>query len=1696
MNINKNFIGSRMNKSLDERLVPAGEYLDALNVRISSDEDGEAGSAENAKGNEKLTTLTYNGSNIPSDAKCIGAYQDGRSETIYWFVTSSTVDMIVSYNERTKILLKHVVSETVLNFSSEHLITGINLVDDLLFFTDNFNPPRKINVTRSYPEPDNGTDQITENDISVIVKPPVTSPKIALSKKSNDKNYIEDKFIRFAYRFKYKDGEYSALSQFSDLAFDPGAFSLDYGSMVMKGMRNSKNTVDVTFNTGGEDVVGIDLCFKTSISNIINIVERFDKEEKGWNPNDDVTITFDNQKIYTALPESELLRLYDNVPKKAKSQTVMGNRIMYGNYVDGYDIDTVIDYDVELVTSDVGLSRVPDSAENGDSYTIDSSIDITNSTLVLDFTGLELVKGGSLNIDLNIQHDSFGGDASYVDGNETQNDYQEPFEFVFPRDYENVQDLATDQDFIDAIQSSLTFDQAADGYSLTDLFYAQIVANTGWTADGGGITSATGDFKISYTTHKLKLQVPAVRYEDDSNPGTYAYEYFAMSSTTASLNKISIAGSLHSNMDYEVGIVYMDEYNRASTALVSSNNTAFVPPKNSTEQNKLRATIKNTAPSWAKRYRMVLKPSKGEYQTIYSYQYYYDKTEAVWWVKLDGDNRTKCKVGDTLIVKVDTGGALSSEVRTKVLDLQTQVKGFLDDEGNIPPNGGVYMKLRPVGYGINKEEGGDIDYGNKHAVNKDVLYPAYRVIEGTPNTYEEYTIPAGSQVKFYFDAIRRGKSGESGSRSYRFDGTFVATRDYDNLYDFIVSENINFEEPTNDPVAESNDDTKPTGEWNASIGDENDFFALGAQANDQKPEDGHNNIYIDGYGVQQGLIKFRYFRHSSSGKAWLGVEAGGRRASGNNYRMNLHIQVFSSGGLLVFETEPQPNEFELYYEGSDSFEITPEGYHKGNVTDQSASADAVVDINIFNCFSFGNGVESFRIEDGFATPSFKIGERVTSVSEQDFKESHRYADITYSGIYNEESNVNRLNEFNLGLVNFKTLEKSFGPIEKMHARQSDILVLQEDKISYLLVGKNLLSDAGGGGAILNAPEVLGNQVARPEEYGISNNPESFSAYGRDVFFTDAKRGAIINIKGGVSQSDQINVISDLGMRSWFRDSFSFNTNKIHLGAYDPYSNEYVLSMTDDSLEVEYVDISCGMTVGQSGSSTAVTYQVELTPVVGNTDVDYSVTSGSVDVVITYNDSEVVNQTSLTGSGTLTFSKSSQVVNTATITITPTNATYAITPQCTEAQTLTVIRIVKNTDQMTDKTIHHEYFWSDNGYTSPVVSDDILFGAGPVTLYESSTGSESFGSIPAEGATVTMRYKKVFGDNADWDHDSFKYLVSDTLYSESDIETLSPLLSEATPVLNPDEGVYEASFTYNNVSDHQYLYLVWDYIEPLIECSDTLTAEGKAGQYELSAELGTNTGAATIEFNSSSVPDRFQIEWNGEIVADSLFVGDHLGTPEGDGYETEIINASQLTKYVYDGSSFVSDGTVSVNFTSSDIADSSTLRPTTGDGSVGNQVGVVAGYPIGDPLASDGNVKLTFDKTTAYPTTVKIIVTGVASNTGWFIEGIECPTGQEASYLIPDEFYSQTWSYQDDTDNTIVTNQSVVVILHNSIYYVFENAISNISSPILLSAADYNNASLDTIVTSFETSNSAESGTTVKTNKLSLSSSDYPIIDDI
>ena len=153
--VKNTFLKSRMNKGLDDRIVPNNEYRNAVNVSINKSEGDDIGSLQTVLGNElnfDFTTLP----NIPTDVQVIGIYPDETNTTVYAFLTNNTGE---SYDQSKN---NYVVSLNVssgnssiilegnwLNFSTQFPMYGINLLEELLFFTDNRNQPRKINVTNS-----------------------------------------------------------------------------------------------------------------------------------------------------------------------------------------------------------------------------------------------------------------------------------------------------------------------------------------------------------------------------------------------------------------------------------------------------------------------------------------------------------------------------------------------------------------------------------------------------------------------------------------------------------------------------------------------------------------------------------------------------------------------------------------------------------------------------------------------------------------------------------------------------------------------------------------------------------------------------------------------------------------------------------------------------------------------------------------------------------------------------------------------------------------------------------------------------------------------------------------------------------------------------------------------------------------------------------------------------------------------------------------------------------------------------------------------------------------------------------------------------------------------------------------------------------------------------------------------------------
>ena len=210
-------------------------------------------------------------------------------------------------------------------------------------------------------------------------------------------------------------------------------------------------------------------------------------------------------------------------------------------------------------------------------------------------------------------------------------------------------------------------------------------------------------------------------------------------------------------------------------------------------------------------------------------------------------------------------------------------------------------------------------------------------------------------------------------------------------------------------------------------------------------------------------------------------------------------------------------------------------------------------LSYHNCYSFGNGVESNRIRDDFNKPFVKNGFKVSTTLQEQYLEDKRTNSLIFSGLYNKSTSLNDLNQFIMAEKITKELEPTYGSIQKLFARDSDLIALCEDKIVQIYADKDAIFNADGNPQLIASEKVLGQSRPFVGEYGISKNPESFASSSYRAYFADKQRGAVLRLS-----MDGLTPISEAGMKDWFRDKFKGDYFNI-IGSYDVNKDNYHLS---------------------------------------------------------------------------------------------------------------------------------------------------------------------------------------------------------------------------------------------------------------------------------------------------------------------------------------------------------------------------------------------------------------------------------------------------------------------------------------------------------------------------------------------------------
>ena len=330
-----------LNKDEDPRLLKEVEMSNALNIRVSTDDDGNQGVLKNVKGNTAIASASSSDS-IPGSGtnKIVGAVSSEAGNCIYFFLSNGDGNHgIYQYRHNTDRYHK-VLEGSFLNFHPELFVKADVVInqfgDHLLYFTDNRNEPRKINATRALtngysPVLTSGTDVQKELFVSVCKQPPQTPITFRFVDDPDIKfNNLQNNCFQFAYQYVYDDGELSALSPYSELAVS--TTNRAFNAPAQNFLRDRNNKLILSMDGSDGPVEKIRVFVRRN-----NDQAFYRIDEIPHRPGTPASITFANDGVYTLLPDQEAFKMFDAVPRKAFAQAISNNRLFYGNYLEGFD---------------------------------------------------------------------------------------------------------------------------------------------------------------------------------------------------------------------------------------------------------------------------------------------------------------------------------------------------------------------------------------------------------------------------------------------------------------------------------------------------------------------------------------------------------------------------------------------------------------------------------------------------------------------------------------------------------------------------------------------------------------------------------------------------------------------------------------------------------------------------------------------------------------------------------------------------------------------------------------------------------------------------------------------------------------------------------------------------------------------------------------------------------------------------------------------------------------------------------------------------------------------------------------------------------------------------------------------------------------------------------------------------------------
>jgi hypothetical protein len=1177
-----------LNKDDDARILKSIEMLDALNVRVSQDAEGNAGVIKNVEGN---TIVAYS---APSDAlptgtnRTIGSVAATQNDEVYYFVWNSNGDHSIYRYSMSRDRVFKVYQDPVLNFKETMFVKADIIINQkgetLLYFTDGENPPKKINATKAlrggypanYSLGTNPSSTLTEEQrllfITAAKQPPLEPPTWQFfTDAANSTNNIYDKMFQFAYQYVYDDGEVSAISPYSTITYSDNQL-LD--GLISNEVKRQNNALRVFVKTNVGDVSKIRVLGRASLEGAFFVIGETDNMrtmvvEK--------SVVFRNDASYTVISNDVKNKLFDNVPLAAESQAIAGNRLMYGNYTEGYE-NVVVDGTVE-----------PNYKPRGTSITTGVTATIGNNFQVKLFE-----------IDFSTLPGTIEANSIYTVDFSIEVDYVKLLLKNYPMSWREWQRTNRLSGLVDEyINVDMTPIKVTESIVATSaMTRAQLAAEV--------IQRIQKTYAVSFDTvdqfsdHASKIydvEESSAALSDNERYGFFKGSGFAelrgltYNSTT---NKISGAVRL-SSAQIEIGSLY------GSTTDIFGDGPDYSDPRNIRDKTfaGFGLTVNYTGDNTQYVSYNNVRSSDATFEGVvprYMQSFFIDDVVINNSRYLSGTNGTPSfKAGAT-----HSFGVVYYDDRNRSGGVnkipETYVKWF----GERTSKGETSMVMRlkhkppkwakrwaPV-YAGNTSVVSFLQYTtidaftatnptvrNISSTYNDKIFVSMRSLSGKEDSYRE---AKGALIDYAFN------KGDK-VRVVSFGGTYYPDSVEFNVVGYEYFDNS----PTINPILDDSDENsiyQTTGFF--LILEDNGHPKFGKAAVIGNADDWDNKCVIEIFSAKKTTEGLPYYEIGKSLPVVNGNHGSERFATSGTFEVQNQggwgffkstIKIYkgdifqSAGGVVIKVNNVYLSDDPAYsYVGDCQFLA---GASNVTATFTVQNPDSVVeivdgdvwfrlrqlrygtDVTTYNYLT--EYIEDYSLSDFFQSRQNSFGR--ANLYAPSAAQLKRLSSITYSEPFNFDNTELMLSSFNLSLANFSDFDTSYGGIKYIQSIGDGLICLQESKLSAIPVSRNIIQYASETSDLVASNEILGTPIYRSGDFGCDDNPESVVIRFGRIYFTDVKNGKVLAF--GPSG---IEPISEKSMDSFFESTFAsakkFGSFLSINGGFDPDNDEYIISIAD------------------------------------------------------------------------------------------------------------------------------------------------------------------------------------------------------------------------------------------------------------------------------------------------------------------------------------------------------------------------------------------------------------------------------------------------------------------------------------------------------------------------------------------------------